>query len=321
METSHNLNYREGSNQDWLQVNISTKRYLTRLLFKEVLKMLPSMLLFKIRQFVKWIIALAMFALILFLAPKNSYAQTDSTTHFKKLALENKYYPKNNVQINLSSLAFKNYNFSYERSLSRKITFVAGYRYMPLSMVSDIPLVKKAIDKYANDDSDLKDNLSNLSTGNKTYTGEFRFYGGKHPGARGFYLSLYGRYTNMQANYNYNYTGSVQKYNIPLKNTLKGFGGGLMIGSKYLIAKRVTLDWYIIGGHYGKLKGDGIGSANLSTMTAADKQNVKADIEDTFTIADKSYVNATVDNSGVKTQVNAPFVGIRGLGFNLGIAF
>jgi hypothetical protein len=132
---------------------------------------------------------------------------------------------------------------------------------------------------------------------------------------------LYGRYTTMQLNYNYTYAGSLQNYNIPLKNNLKGFGGGLMIGSKYLIAKRFTFDWYIIGGHYGKLKGDGIGAANLSTLTASDRQNVKDDIEDKFVIADKSYVTATVENSGVKTHVDAPFIGIRGLGFNLGIAF
>jgi len=323
MNTVRNLNYANRKNPIWQQANNKANRYLNKLLFKEILKIIPALLLFKIRQFNKWTLCIATSLCMLFLAHENSYAQQSSTAHKEKLALENKHYPKNNVQMNLSSLALKNYNFSYERSLSRKITFVAGYRFMPLSTVSDISLVKTVADKYLSDGDNLKNDLSNVSISNKTYTGEFRFYGGKHPGARGFYLSLYGRYTDMQVNYNYNFVAANnQKYLIPLKNNLKGFGGGLMLGSKWLIAKRVTFDWYVIGGHYGKLTGDGAGAMNLSTLSAPDKNNLKGNLESDFTlIGDKSYLTATVDNAGVKTKVDGPFIGLRGLGFSLGIAF
>ena len=219
-------------------------------------------------------------------------------------------------------MALKNYNFSYERSLSRKVTFVAGYRYMPLSTIGDISLIKTVAEKYLADNDGLRNDLSNISTGNKTYTGEFRFYGGKHPGARGFYLSLYGRYTNMQVNYNYSYTtASNQKYMVPLQSSLKGYGGGVMLGSKFLIAKRVTVDWYIIGGHYGKISGDGQGITNLSTLSSTDKSKLKSQLESDFTVQNQSLVTATVDNAGVKAKVDGPFIGLRGLGFNLGVAF
>lgn len=57
-------------------------------------------------------------------------------------------------------------------------------------------------------------------------------------------------------------------------------------------------------------------------MSAADKSNLKESIESDLTIiGDKSYVTATVDNAGVKTQTDGPFIGLRGLGFNLSIAF
>ncbi len=323
MDTANNLNFSNRKSPIWQQANNLTNRYLNKLLVKEVLKMLPVVLLFKIKQYQKLTFTIVIAVLLmLLLAQEKGYAQKDSTAWQKKQALENKHYPKNNVQVNLSSLALKNYNFSYERSLSRKITFVAGYRYMPLSTVGDIALVKTVADKYLNDDDNLKNDLSNVSTGNKTFTGEFRFYGGKHPGARGFYASLYGRYTNMQVNYNYTYTtASNQKYVIPLQSNLKGYGGGLMLGSKFLIAKRVTFDWYIIGGHYGKISGDGNAGVNLSTLSATDKRNLKSQLESDFTLSNRSYVTAAVDNNGVTTNTSGPFVGLRGLGFNLGIAF
>lgn len=322
MEPLRNQNHNERSNPAWIQFDGQAKRYLNKLLFKEILKMLPAMLLFRVRHYQKLSFAIVIaLLLMLLLAHEKGYAQVDSVAYYKKLTFENKHYPRNNVQINLSSLALQNYNFSYERSLSRKITFVAGYRFMPLSTVGNISLVKTVADKYLNDNDGLKNDLSNLSTGNKTFTGEFRFYGGKHSGARGFYASLYGRYTNMQVNYNYGYATSSQKYVIPLQNNLKGFGGGLMFGSKFLIGKLITFDWYIIGGHYGKISGDGNAVVNLSALSTADKNNLKSDLESKFTILNKSYATATVDNYGVKTNTNSPFVGLRGLGFNLGIAF
>lgn len=320
MNALQSQNYFERRNPYRHQFDGQAKRYLNKLLVKEVLKMLPTLLLFKLKQHQKLTFALiiAVF-LMLLLAHQKGYAQKKSAG--EKLDLENKHYPKNNVQVNLSSLALKNYNFSYERSLSRKISFVAGYRFMPLTTIGDVPAIKKLVENYLQND-DLKDKLSGISTSNKTYTGEFRFYGGKHPGARGFYLSLYGRYTNMPVNYIYTYETSTENYLIPLKSNLKGYGGGLMIGSKFLIAKRVTFDWYIIGGHYGKISGDDNAAINLSRMSAADKNNLKESIESDLTIiGEKSYVTATVDNAGVKTQTDGSFIGLRGLGFNLGIAF
>ncbi|MCC9135931.1 hypothetical protein ACFSKU_15790 [Pontibacter silvestris] len=52
---------------------------------------------------------------------------------------------------------------------------------------------------------------------------------------------------------------------------MKGFGGGLMIGAQWLIAKRVVLYWYIIGAHYGKLKGDGSAVTDLDSHSASEK--------------------------------------------------
>ncbi|EOR93099.1 hypothetical protein ADIARSV_3739 [Arcticibacter svalbardensis MN12-7] len=228
-------------------------------------------------------------------------------------------YPKNSFKINLSSLALKNYNFTYERSLARKVSFVAGYRSMPSTNLGQISFVNKALDRM--DNTSLKDDLDQITTSNKTYTGEFRFYGGKHAGARGIYLSLYGRYSKFNVDYDYAYSTENKDYAIPISSSLKGLGGGLMIGAQWLIAKRVTFDWYVIGAHYGSLKGDATGIADLSSMTNEEKADLKDDFEGKVSIADKNYFRADVSNNGITAKPDAPFIGIRGLGFNLGIAF
>ena len=37
---------------------------------------------------------------------------------------------KNNVKISLTSLAFKNFQFQYERSLTKRVGVVVGYSYI-----------------------------------------------------------------------------------------------------------------------------------------------------------------------------------------------
>ncbi len=228
-------------------------------------------------------------------------------------------FRKNILKINLSSLAFHNYSLSYERSLTRKITFVAGYRFMPETNLGSLRLTEKV--SNALDEPDITDDLSKITTSNNTYTGEFRFYGGRHPGARGLYLSLYGRYTNIDFDYAYDYTTSGKTYLLPFKGTATGYAGGVMLGAQWLIAKRITFDWYIIGGHAGKLKVDAPATADLSSMTAAEKSALQDELESWIEIGDKNYIEATVTDQGAKAKVDDMLLGIRGLGFCLGIAF
>ncbi|ALI97754.1 hypothetical protein DC20_00560 [Rufibacter tibetensis] len=224
--------------------------------------------------------------------------------------------------MNLSSLAFNNYSFSYERSLTRKMTLVAGYSFIPKSIVSSIPLVEKGLDQSAEDEDDLIEQLQNSTIANKAYTGELRFYSGKKPGARGLYLALYGRYMNLDATYSHEYETDSRTYEIPIDGKITGLGGGLMVGAQWLIAKRITFDWYIMGGHLGKMKLDLDGKSDLSTMTPAERKELEEEIESVNDdLPWNPKVDATVTSNGVNVKGNAPFAGIRGLGFSFGIAF
>ena len=264
----------------------------------------------------------------------NTFAQTDpkpdSTTRdtmnvvFQHSSLEGTFkkeiFRKNIIKVNLSAFALYNNSISYERSLSRKTTFVAGYRYMPHTTVTSAYLVQKAIDRSG--DEELEDDLNSILIGNNTFTGEIRFYTGKYPGARGFYLSLYGQYINVTASIPSEYETETRVYPLTYDGTLKGFAGGAMIGAQWLIAKRVTFDWYILGGHYGRLKVDMPAVMDISTMTASEKIGLKEDIEAiNHEYRVKTDVEATVTDQGVSVKGTLPYLGIRGLGFNLGIAF
>ncbi len=235
-------------------------------------------------------------------------------------------FRKNGVKMNLSSLAFNNYSFSAERAIGRKITVVGGYSFLPKSNVNDIPFVNKAVElagsEFGEESEDIVDELEEGTLGSQAITGEIRFYGGKKAGARGIYVALYGRYTTIDMGYQYVYTDQLDRdYDMPIQAKMKGFGGGIMFGAQWLIAKRVTFDWYIVGGHYGKLTGDLSARTDLSAMSQEDKDELKNEIEDMATINGKKYMDVTVNDNGAFGDASGPFAGIRGLGFNIGIAF
>ncbi|MGI8952704.1 MAG: hypothetical protein ACR2FN_14105 [Chitinophagaceae bacterium] len=140
---------------------------------------------------------------------------------------------------------------------------------MPATNPNNMMLVKNIVNRLSDNES-IKTDLNNFLVSNNAFTTELRFYGGKKPGARGLYFSLYGRCTKFKIDYLYNYDGN-SKYTIPLKINATGAGGGAMIGKQWLIAKHVTLDSYILGGHYGTLKGTANGAADLSSMPEDEK--------------------------------------------------
>jgi hypothetical protein len=271
----------------------------------------------------------AFFALTLILAALPSLALTGAAPGGTTPGTNKEgVFRKNIVKVNLSSLVLENHSLSYERSLTRKVTFVAGYRYMPETTVASVFLVEKATDQYPNKYEVIIDELDAATVANNTFTGEVRLYTGEHPGARGFYLSLYGRYMHLRGAYPYDYNIHGNTYHLPFEGKLKGLGGGLMAGSQWLIANRVTFDWYILGGHFGKSKADMLAMADLSTMTPGEKETLKEEVayvKDEF--IERAGIGATADaeltvtDRGVSMKGDAPFAGVRGLGFSLGVAF
>lgn len=233
-----------------------------------------------------------------------------------------KKYLKNNLKMSLSALTLNNYSFFYERSLKPRISFQAGYRYMPETQMSKTMMAKQIFRYMETDpDTDVEAELENLYMSGNAITGEFRFYfGGKKKGARGFYTSLYGRYTTYNFDYSYDYTADTEVYNLDINGNANVFGGGLGSGFQFLIAKRVILDFYIIGVHFGNINGKATALTDLSNMTAAEQEDLKNELED-FQPLGKQIIFAEVNDNGVNLTIKSPFLGIRAFGLSLGIAF
>lgn len=230
-------------------------------------------------------------------------------------------YYKNIVKTNLSSIALANYSLTYERMLTRKISASVGYRFMPSTHITQSPLGEKVMDIVAEEGDDLSSQLDKLKMSGNAITLEFRVYTGKRPGAKGFYAGLYGRYASFKYDYPYDFEKPSGTTLVPLKGNSNGIGGGVILGGQFMIAKRVVVDLFIIGGHYGSLTGKLEGLTDMSDFDEADRADLKEEIEGLIDLGGDNGIKADVRDDGVRADIKLPFLGVRGLGLTIGYAF
>jgi len=223
--------------------------------------------------------------------------------------------PMNYFKVNLFALPLKNYSFQYERVLNRKFSFALGFRTMPNGKLP----MKGTIDEIVGDDAETKDQIANVNFGNTAITPEFRFYVGKKGYGRGFYLAPFYRYATYKGSgLNFTYENSVNvKSNIAMSGELKGNTFGLMFGAQWALGKHVSLDWWILGPHYGNGTGDftGLSSKPLAPDEQADLRKELEDFEVPLTTK-----TVTVNANGATVKLDGPFGGVRA-GLCIGIRF
>lgn len=228
-------------------------------------------------------------------------------------------YDKNVFKVNLTGLPLRNFGFQYERMLSRKSSFNLGLRFMPKGSIPMLSSFETTID-----DPTAYSTLSAASINGFAITPEFRVYLGKKGGPRGFYLAPFARYTTFDASlptveFTYEVTENNQTFTetrtIDMSGSLSGITGGLMLGSQWRLGKSVYLDWWIIGGSFGKSSGELIGVSQLSV----DEQD---GLREELQTLDIPFVDYTVEvnSSGAKLNFDGPFASLRG-GLSLGIKF
>lgn len=239
-------------------------------------------------------------------------------------ASSKKFYYKNNVKFGLSPILLGNYSLTYERVLNNFISVSGGYRYMPKTAINGTPLTANVIDAITEEGDEIGEQLGNAKMSGSAITAEVRFYtGSRKPGARGFYGGVYGRYSNLKYDFPYDFeapeAGVTKK--VPFLGDTKGIGGGVLFGVQWQI-KRVTIDFTILGAHWGKMTGNVDGKTDLSDLSEQDRADLKTDLEDLVNFAgEKKYITAQVNNDGIKGKIDAPFAGIRGLNLSIGFNF
>lgn len=224
---------------------------------------------------------------------------------------------KNIFRWNLGSLALKNYHFTYERSLTKRISVSLSYRTMP----KGAPPFKSQLEKAINS-NDI--NFSKFEIGNTAWTVEGRFYLGLGR-MKGFYLAPYLRFAtfDLTTPVKYTYTsttaptaGQTFSKEANFTGTIKSTSPGVMIGWQFQLATKLVMDIQLIGGHYGTSSGD----LNFATALSNDeadalRTNINKIKPDPFKFT------STVNNSGAVMKVDGPWAGIRGANIGIGLRF
>jgi len=221
---------------------------------------------------------------------------------------------RNLVKMNLTGVVFRNFQFAYERTISRRFGLQLSYGFIPSGQV---PLVNE----YIKDDD-----ISNIKMSGNNLTLEPRFYPGRGYG-HGFYLAPYYRYSHFTIdNLTYNYTSedpahSGEKIPIAFTGKTNANSVGLMIGAQWLLGRQDNwvLDVWFIGGHYGGATGTISGTVPTSRpLTAAEQNQLRKDIED-LDISLFDY-KVTTNERGATIDLDSGWLGVRS-GISFGYRF
>src|SRR5690554_5918516 len=130
---------------------------------------------------------------------------------------------KNQVKLNLTSLAFSTVSLQYERVIGSKTTVALGIRFRP---ASSLPF-KKYIVEQIEDDSEVETFINDIRLGGFAFTPEFRYYLGKGAG-KGFYVAPFARYEThtIKSTYLLSLDDRPESL-VPFKGNLSSMGIGL----------------------------------------------------------------------------------------------
>lgn len=218
---------------------------------------------------------------------------------------------KNIIKWNVGSMAARNLHFTYERSLTKNISFSLSYRTMSKGALPFKDQFQEAINS-----NDI--NLNNFQIGNTAITPELRIYLSMGR-MKGFYIAPYARFATFDLGAPIKYTAStsplIEKEAV-FNGKIKSTSAGLMIGYQFQILTKLVLDFQIIGGHYGTSKGD----LNFaSTLTPFEQTELKKNLDE---IDPKPFkFTSTVNAAGAQIKSDGPWAGIRAVNIGIGFRF
>jgi hypothetical protein len=246
----------------------------------------------------------------------NLHTQAQDAAESEKKEKPKASHKMNMIKINLTALPLKNYGFQYERVLSRKFSFLLGYRTMPQGV---LPLQNTIVDLVADGDAETEKQIKDLTLGNTAITPEIRLYLSRKGYGRGFYVAPFYRNATFKAggiNIEYESTPTITK-TMALSGKITGNTFGLQIGAQWNLGKYVCLDWFIIGPHIGTGKGELAGTSS-QPLTATEQADLRQGLEDLdIPLSDKTVI---VNANGATVKLDGPFAGVRA-GISIGIKF
>jgi hypothetical protein len=222
----------------------------------------------------------------------------------------------NLIKFNITSALLKNFSLQYERVLSRGVSVALTFRMM---QESGIPYSDNIIRWFDITDPDAQDIIKNSLIGNFTITPEIRFYTGKKKYGNGFYFALfyrYGQYTLNNALIPYD-TDAGDQVTLTTSGNVSSHSGGFMLGAQWTLGKRMCLDWWILGPHYGVSSGD-MTSLSSAPLSEVDQQDIADELNGIDIPMFSQTVSVTADK--VSMIFDGPWAGIRA-GLSIGVKF
>jgi hypothetical protein len=239
---------------------------------------------------------------------------------FLTLALSS-YSQGNIIKVNLTSFVFKDVYVSYERTFLKRFSLNLGVDYMP---TRNIPFASNFgdVNGYPNP-------AIGMTVSGWRITPEVRIYMSLTKGSpKGFYIAPYFRYGNYdfqhdayQYHYNDVYDNNIAKTaKVDFTGKYAAVGGGIMIGHQWIIAKRLSLDFWILGLGVSSVDFDLRASSNdMDKRYFSESSSFSHDVESNLRVFNN--ISLTTGDNFVQANSNNVFLGVRGLGFNVGFAF
>ena len=218
----------------------------------------------------------------------------------------------NIIKTNLMGLAIKNYNITYERSLARVLSFSIGVRHMPKSSV---PL-KSQIEKLV-DNQDFK--INDFQMGNTTFTGEARFYLGIRK-MSGFYIAPYLRYSSFDFTMPIKNPNEQNSPSILFNGKINATSAGLLMGVQHCFLKKLVLDIWILGGHYGKSNGSLI-ATEIPNMNSTEQNTLQSKLDEFNEIGPFKTSSKVTSSSAAEITTTGPWLGLRSFALSVGYRF
>ena len=227
---------------------------------------------------------------------------------------------KNIIKTNITGDLIGNYNLTYERSVAKKLSLSVGFRYMPKTVLPSA--IRNIADKYIND-PDV--HLEDFQMGNFAITPELRLYlsAGK---MKGFYIAPYGRYASFDVQVPVSYTNSSlppgTKAQAKFNGKFTSMSAGLLLGTQFQIAKKLVLDIWIIGAHYGSSSGT-IDAVDISPAmnNQSDRDALQAQLDDVKNLGPFTFEGKVTSATTAQITTTGAWAGVRALGLSLGFRF
>jgi len=224
-------------------------------------------------------------------------------------AQENQRDRNNIIKVNSLGLLFENFSVMYERGLNNDFSASLGFAYRSASSLPSFL-----------DQEDTDFDVSSNGVDGFTLTPEFRWYVRNYRDSRpweGFYIGLYGRYTNYSTELMIHYLQSDDSFvDVTVDADLYEIGFGLQLGYQMVIKERFTIDFLIFGPRTSKYK---LKFAFDENATEDFYDDLETRIND---VLDRFLLNGNVDfkdfSQNVKNNFN--FANLR-YGIAFGFAF